>query len=215
MRLSPKAVIFDYGNVLCESQPAADVQALANILDLPVPQFTEIYWQFRVAYDDGSLDPTAYWNTVAQTASRTLTPAEIFALIEIDSRSWSHPAPVMPQWARDLRAAGIRTALLSNMPVPVRDYVLGCPWLPDFDARVFSCEIGVCKPAPEIYRDCLNKLGVQSSEVLFLDDREPNVRAAEALGMPAVLFTDPASAALEIDAPFRAPPVTPGTANRR
>ena len=41
-----------------------------------------------------SLDPAAYWNTVAQTASRTLTPDQIAALIEIDSRSWSHPAPV-------------------------------------------------------------------------------------------------------------------------
>jgi putative hydrolase of the HAD superfamily len=177
----------------------------ANILGLPVPRFTEIYWQFRVAYNDGSLDPAAYWNSVAQTAARTLTPAEISALTEIDSRSWSHPAPVMPHWARALRAAGIRTALLSNMPVPVRDYILGCPWLPDFDARVFSCEIGISKPAPEIYRNCLTKLGVQSWEALFLDDREPNIRAAQVLGMPAVLFTDPASAALEITRRFALP----------
>ena len=48
-------------------------------------------------------------------------PIKIQALIEIDSRSWSHPAPVVPQWARDLRAAGLRTAILSNMPVTVRD----------------------------------------------------------------------------------------------
>jgi putative hydrolase of the HAD superfamily len=118
VRISPKAVIFDYGNVLCESQPPADTQALANILGLPVPRFSQIYWQFRVEFNAAALDPSAYWNTIARTASRTITPAQISELIEIDSRSWSHPAPVMPQWARDLRAAGIRTALLSNMPVP-------------------------------------------------------------------------------------------------
>ena len=205
MRVSPKAVIFDFGNVLSESQPAADVQALANILDLPVPRFTEIYWQFRIEYDAAALDPLAYWNTVARTASRTLTPAQISTLLEIDSRSWSHPAPVMLQWARDLRAAGIRTALLSNMPAPIRDHILGCAWLPDFDARVFSCDFGRTKPAPEIYKHCLEQLGVSAPEALFLDDREPNIRAAEALGLPAVLFTDAASASLEITRRFALP----------
>jgi putative hydrolase of the HAD superfamily len=198
-------VIFDYGNVLCESQPDADVQAMANILELPVARFAEIYWQFRVAYDDSSLDPASYWNTVARTASRKLAPANIDALIEIDSRSWSHPAPVMPQWARDLHAGGVRTALLSNMPAPIRDYVLRCAWLPEFDTHVFSCEVGLCKPEPEIYRNCLGKLGVQPSEVLFLDDREPNIRAAEALGWHAVLFTGPAGAAREIERRFSVP----------
>jgi len=203
--ISPRAVIFDYGNVLSQSQPEADVRALASILDLPVPQFTEIYWRFRIPFDAGSLEPAAYWNAVARTASRVLTPAQIDALNEIDSRSWSHPAPAMPQWARDLRAAGIPTALLSNMPVTVRDYVLGCDWLPDFDARVFSCDFGQCKPAPEIYQHCLRQLGISPQDALFLDDRKANIRAAEAQGWSAVLFTDAASASLEIARRFALP----------
>jgi putative hydrolase of the HAD superfamily len=210
VRISPSAVIFDYGNVLSQSQPLADVQAMATILDLPLPQFSELYWRFRIEYDAASLDPTAYWNTAAQTASRTLTPVQIAELIEIDSRSWSHPSQPMAQWARDVRASGVRTAILSNMPAPVRDYVLRCSWLPEFDSRTFSCEVGVCKPAPEIYRDCLNKLGAQPSEVLFLDDREPNVRAAEALGLHAVLFTGPGEVSAEIERRFSLPPLSCG-----
>jgi putative hydrolase of the HAD superfamily len=209
VRISPSIVIFDYGNVLCQDQPTADTQAMAAILDLPLPQFTELYWRFRVEYDAASLEPEAYWNKVATTASRTLTSAQISELIEIDSRSWSHPAPIMPQWARDLRAAGLRTAILSNMPASVRDYVLRCPWLPDFDSRTFSCDVGVCKPAPEIYKDCLNKLGARPSECLFLDDRESNFRAAEALGLHSVLYTNPSDAALELERRFSLP-VLPG-----
>jgi putative hydrolase of the HAD superfamily len=205
VQISPSVVIFDYGNVLCQSQPTADIQAMASILDLPLPQFHELYWQFRIEYDAAALDPIAYWNTVARTASRTLTPDQSAALIEIDSRSWSHPAPVMPQWARDIRAAGLRTAILSNMPAPVRDYVLRCPWLPEFDFLTFSCDVGVCKPEPEIYYDSLSKLGAQPSDILFLDDREHNVHAAEALGLHAILFTDASSAAQEIDRRFSLP----------
>lgn len=208
MRVSPSAIIFDYGNVLSQSQPLADTQAMAAILDLPNSKFAEVYWQFRVEYDAAVFDPVAYWSTVAETTSRILSADQISALIEIDSRSWSHPAPILPQWARNIRAAGLRTAILSNMPVPVRDYILRCSWLPDFDSKTFSCEVGICKPAPEIYLDCLEKLGVQPSKALFLDDRESNVRAAEALGLHAILFTDASSTALEIERRFLLPPVT-------
>ena len=205
MRISPSVIIFDYGNVLCQAQPVADTQAMATILDVPLPQFTELYWQFRVEYDADVLDPIEYWNTLAQTASRTLTDDQISELMEIDNRSWSHPAPATPEWAQELRGAGLRTAILSNMPVPVRDYILACPWLPEFDAITFSCEVGVCKPEPEIYHDCLHKLGAKPSDTLFLDDRDYNVRAAETLGLHAVLFTDASSAALEIDRRFSLP----------
>jgi putative hydrolase of the HAD superfamily len=205
VRISPSAIIFDYGNVLSQPQPIADAQGMADILNLPLAQFTEVYWRFRVEYDAAALEPVEYWNTVAQNASRALTGDQIGALIEIDSRSWSYPDPVMAQWARRLRAAGLKTAILSNMPVTVRDYVLRCPWLPEFDVRVFSCEVGVCKPAPKIYKDCLNQLGAAPSDVLFLDDRESNVRAAQALGMHALLFANPPAAAREISSNYHVP----------
>lgn len=205
MSLSPSAVIFDYGNVLSQAQPPSDVEAMAALIEVPPAQFTELYWRYRVPYDAAMLTPDEYWNTLADTAHRTLSQGQIATLIEIDSRSWSHPAPATPQWARDLRSAGLRVALLSNMPGTVRDYVLGCPWLPEFDARVFSCEAGVCKPAREIYLDCLDKLGVPATEALFLDDREANVRAAEALSLHAVWFRNAADAALEIRRRFRLP----------
>ena len=205
VRLSPSVVIFDYGNVLCQAQPLADAQAMASILDVSVDRFTELYWQFRIEYDAAALDPIGYWSALARTASRRLSSEQVAGLIAIDNRSWSNPAPVMPQWARDIRAAGLRTAILSNMPVPVRDYVMQCPWMPEFDAIAFSCDIGVCKPEPEIYLDCLAKLRAKPSEVLFLDDREPNVRAAEALGLHAVWFTDAKKAAREIAERFSLP----------
>jgi len=208
--VSPSAIIFDYGNVLCESQPPADTQAMAAILGLPLPAFNGLYWRFRLPYDAGTLDPAGYWNELARSASRTLAPDQVATLTEIDSRSWSHPARIMPQWARDLRAAGVRTALLSNMPVAVKDYVLGCSWLPAFDARVFSCDVGSCKPEPKMYRECLAMLDADPSEVLFFDDREPNVQAAQALGLHAVLFTNAADAARHIKDRFALPvPLTP------
>lgn len=207
VRTSPSAIIFDYGNVLSQSQPVTDTESMASILEVPLPQFTELYWRFRIEYDAAALDPAAYWDSIAEAASRNINSDQIAELNAIDSRSWSHPAPRMPQWARRLRAAGLRTAVLSNMPVPVRDYILHCPWLPEFDAQTFSCDIGVCKPELQIYYNCLEKLGTEPAQVLFLDDRERNVRAAEGLGLNAVLFADAEEAIREIERRFSLPAI--------
>lgn len=174
---------------------------MAAILDLPLERFTELYWKFRVPYDAAKLTPAGYWKTVADGVPEE----QLDALIQIDSRSWGHAAPGVAEWARGLHGAGMKTAILSNMPVPVRDYVIECSWLPEFHARTFSCDVGVCKPEREMYDAVLEELGARPEQVLFLDDRESNIRAAEALGLHAVLFKESANAAIEIERRFALP----------
>jgi putative hydrolase of the HAD superfamily len=49
------------------------------------------------------------------------------------------------------------------------------------DVVVASCEVGRCKPDPEIYRICLERLGLAADPTLFVDDRMENLQAARAL----------------------------------
>ncbi len=202
MRIYPRAVIFDYGHVLCDPQPKADVEAMAALLQMDFDTFHDSSWRYRVAYDEAALDPAGYWNAVAQ---RVLRREDVERLIAIDSSSWTHPNPVMPGWARQLRQAGLKTAILSNMPVSIRDAVERCEWLPEFDSRTYSCDLGITKPAPEIYQHCLTRLGIAPLDTLFLDDRPENIRAAEALGMHGIVFTTPNEAAAELDRRFGIP----------
>jgi putative hydrolase of the HAD superfamily len=172
---------------------------MASILEMTVPDFQLRYWRDRLAFDRATVDPATYWNTVA---GRQLSPADIDRLQTIDSASWSHPDPVMPGWARRVRAAGFRTGLLSNMPAPVRDYIVQCPWLPEFDHTTFSCDLRSTKPSPEIYRHSLAGLGMGPSDALLLDDRAENIRAAEAMGIHSILFTTPQALPQELERRF-------------
>ena len=88
-----------------------------------------------------------------------------------------------------LRERGIKTAVLSNMPRDLREF-LASPesWLPEFDHLTFSCDVRSSKPGAAIYEHCLEGLGVAAREAVFLDDREPNVTAARNLGMHALIF---------------------------
>ena len=179
---------------------------MANLLGLSVPDFEQRYWKSRREFDEAGLTPEEYWNGVAP---RPLSAAEIEQVQRIDSASWSHPNAPMPDWARQVRAKDIRIGLLSNMPSPVRDYIVQCPWLPVFDHLTFSCDVRRTKPAPEIYEHSLTGLGVSASDALLLDDRPENIRAAEALGIHGILFTTPGDLVHEVIRRFAvpAPPV--------
>jgi epoxide hydrolase-like predicted phosphatase len=85
---------------------------------------------------------------------------------------------------RRVRAAGIKTALLSN------SWGLDYPregWDELFDVTVISGEVGMRKPEPEIYRLCADRLGVPASACVFVDDLAPNVKGAAEVGMVGVL----------------------------
>ena len=81
------------------------------------------------------------------------------------------------------RAAGIRTALLSNADGPGEPI----PWLDRlFDVLVFSGDVGVAKPDLEIYRLTVSRLGVAPGECVFVDDLAVNVWGAVAAGLVGV-----------------------------
>ena len=202
MPIRLKAIIFDYGNVISEPQNAAEIQGMASMIKLPLDEFSKAYWTFREEYDEAKLEPQEYWLRVAKLAGRALAAPDIEKLIYLDSRSWMYPRRAIVEWAQAIRNKSLRTAVLSNMPVTLRDALETCNWMPAFDHRTFSCNLGISKPSSEIYIHCLRGLGLAPADVLFLDDREPNVDAARELGMHAIRFTTPLEAARQMEVSF-------------
>ena len=64
------------------------------------------------------------------------------------------------------------------------------PVLEKFDARVLSYEEGLMKPAPELYRTALKRLGVAPERAAFFDDIQSYADGATAIGIHGRLFTD-------------------------
>lgn len=101
------------------------------------------------------------------------------------------PAHQVLKVARQARAAGIRTAVLSNsLGREPYDPYAGFDLHGTFDEVVFSAEHGVRKPDPAIFRLALAKLGVPAEQCLFLDDSEGNLVAAHELGITPLLALD-------------------------
>jgi FMN phosphatase YigB (HAD superfamily) len=58
----------------------------------------------------------------------------------------------------------------------------------NFTFKTFSAEVKLVKPHPAIYQHTLQGLGVSAAEALFVDDRERNTTAAQALGIRAIQY---------------------------
>ena len=95
------------------------------------------------------------------------------------------------------RRAGVRTGLVSNS------------WGEEgydrtrfgelFDVLVISGEIGIRKPAPEIYALAAEKLGLEPERIVFVDDLAGNLKPARAIGMATVLHRDAAGTLAELE----------------
>ena len=183
---SLRAVVFDYGRVLSLSPSDADWAAFAVATDLPLPTLMRRYWQFRDAYDRKEVRAPEYW---AQVAGRELAENEVTELIAMDDAQWTRVNPEMLSLARELKDAGVKIAILSNMQVDMlRVMRAKFDWLPEFDVQMYSCEVGMVKPTREIYLECARRLGVEPGSCLFLDDKQPNVDGAVKAGMHGLLF---------------------------
>lgn len=184
-----RAVILDYGAVLCHPPFPHETARMARALGIAPERFPPLYEHGRDAYDRGDLTTAQYWEGVAREAGVELAPDVVDALAQWDKEMWSRANTEMTDWLASLRAAGYKTALLSNMQSDMIAHVrTKFLWLREFDQQIFSSEVRLIKPDPAFFRRALEKLGTQASETIFIDDREENVAAARAVGMTAFRF---------------------------
>lgn len=189
MKVKVKAVIFDFGHVLSLPPRPENMARLAERCGLGREEFLRAFHELRPEVDRGSLPMAEYWAMMLRRGGRAATDGLLRELRQLDLEAWTRPNPAMFAWAEELRRGGWATAILSNMPpefMPLlREHF---PEISRFSPAVFSCQVGMVKPEPGIFRHCLRQLGLPAAQALFLDDMPANVAAARALGLHAFEF---------------------------
>jgi putative hydrolase of the HAD superfamily len=188
--MTVRAVIFDFGGVLCFPPNEIQVALAAQAAGLSVTDFLMAFWGNRIKYDAGQCTPSEYWREVAVSANTHFDDALIPILIQHEIDFWSNFDEHLLRWIRDLRAAGFLTGILSNLPLPLGEALRAKPgFLKLFDHVTFSYELGMVKPEPGIYEHAIAGLHVKPEEALFLDDRPDNVEGARAVGLHAQVYS--------------------------
>jgi putative hydrolase of the HAD superfamily len=191
-----RAVVFDIGGVLMENIQEFYLPELAGEHGLDGAALLQLGYRHGRAWGLGQASEEDYWRGILADAG--LAPDLLPALV---ARTEVYVKPILETWklveALDPR---LRCGILSNT---TRDWIrrirAAAPLEERFDPIVLSCDVGVCKPDPAIYRHLLERLDLPAPTVLFVDDREENLAAAASEGFQGVLFTDPGSLRREFE----------------
>ena len=149
-----------------------------------------LFWE---EYDRGT---STLEEVTATISGMTGRPVETCAAVLRLAVDLQEPVKPTERLVGDLKAAGYRLYVLSNMSREFIAFLRRFPVYRLFDGEVVSCEEGTVKPEPRIYEILLGRYGLDPAETLFIDDRPANVAAAEALGIRGFGFDhrDPAAA---------------------
>lgn len=182
-----KTVIFDYGNVISQTQTgdcAAQMEAMTGV---PAQVFRSVYDRFRFEFDRGTITGGQMYSQLLEAEGYHQLAADqqlMDRIARLDMESWRPVHQDVTDWGLSLKTSGLKLGILSNMPTEFLTYYEDEIEL--FKAAhyaCFSCRVGLIKPEPAIYHHVLEGLGVAAQESVFFDDMAVNVEAACALGI--------------------------------
>ena len=177
-----KNIVFDLGGVVFARDPRKFepefIKFFSYILLPQMPRFWEEYDRGVVSYEQVVTDLAEYNHCDRELADKNLrrsilTQEEIVATKAL---------------VADLKAAGYKLYVLSNMSLEFIEFLRKTEVYKYFDGEVVSCEEHVVKPDAEIYRRLVERYGLDVSETLFIDDRKENVEAARNEGWEGFNF---------------------------
>ncbi len=185
----PSAVIFDVGNVLYDWEPRRLYERLIEddrALDAFMAEVVTKAWHFQ--HDAGR----PFAETSAELSARYPEHADLIGLWGPRfNDTLPGMLPGMEAIVGDLDARGVPLFGITNFsgefwpPFRAREAAI----FDRFRDIVVSGDERLVKPDPAIYALALARFGLKGPDAVFVDDSRPNVEAARAAGIHAVLFT--------------------------
>jgi putative hydrolase of the HAD superfamily len=175
-----EAVLFDYGGVLTDGgRLSSTPRAVAQFFELDPDQVS--IDDLHDSFGRGDISSEKF---IAELNSRYGHNRSITAedYVSINNDIYQ-PLASIHDLAAKLRSHGIKTGILSNVNGLIADRLMAERGYDNFYPNILSHQVGARKPEPEIYAIALDKLGIPTERVLYIDDNPKNLEPARTLGM--------------------------------
>ncbi len=181
-----KAIIFDCFGVL-----ATDVW-LAFCDSLPASANVGRARELNRAYDAGLISHAEFFDQVEEATGQRPPDLEDLNSGELAKNT------ALIDYISELKPR-FHIGLLSNISSDwITRKLLSPTEAALFDEMVLSYQIGMIKPDPRVYELVCERLGVELSEAIMIDDRADYVAAAKAIGLQGITYTDFVNMKLEL-----------------
>jgi putative hydrolase of the HAD superfamily len=194
---SPMNIVFDFGAVMVQWLPHDVVRKhfpdIANTPEAAAQLANSFFahpdWQ---EFDAGRVSA----QEISQLSASRLK-LDVKAVQHMVDAIEDHITPipssvqVLEKLYAEREAKGYKLYFLSNMPAPYARGLERHAFMRCFDGGIFSGDIGLIKPQPEIFEKLEAMYGLQGQEILFIDDHPANIAAANKQGWQTLHLTDP------------------------
>lgn len=157
---------------------------LAQDTNIPADQIETVFWHYNDAVCRGEL-PIDEFNRIMAEKFHHMIDWKSYYMRAVAPITEMHD---LVKWA----SSHYKVGLLSNIMPGFISEMIASNLLPDiqYDAIIDSSEVGSIKPQQQIYQIAQERAGVDSEEILFIDDSRTNIMAASQLGWKVLWFDD-------------------------
>ena len=180
-----KVLFLDVGGVLLSNGWGHESRAAAaKEFNLNYEEINRLHEFIFNVYEIGNLTLEEYLDTVIFNQPREFTKEDFKSFMYAQSIE----LPGMLQWIIEWKRAGcgFRIISINNEPKELNDYRIKKFKLHRcFDAFISSCEVGMRKPDPRIFKLAMGVALASPEQCYYFDDRPMLVEAASRLGIHA------------------------------
>lgn len=185
-----KVVMFDLGNVIICFDHMIAAEKIAKYCDRRPQEIYDLFFYSDLTekFDSGRIDEDEFFNEVKKLLNLNgLDKPEFYEIW--NGIFWENPG--VAELIADVKRHYEKFFIISNINKPHFEYIWRkFPVVREADEIILSYEIGVLKPAPEIYKIAIKKARCFPSEVFYTDDRPELITAARGIGLVAEVFKD-------------------------
>lgn len=181
-----KAIIFDLGEVIFLSDGGGfeSREKLAKIFNIDVKKLHEFWFEHKEDLLCNREGEDVFIEQIKQLANNTYAKEDIQKSI----KELNIIDPEMVKVLEHLKQKYV-VAALTNEVKEWNEYRIKKFRLNHYFSFILaSCDLGITKPTSKIYTMLLEKLNMNPEEVIFIDNREENLKPAEVLGIKTIHF---------------------------
>ncbi len=184
-----KCVLFDIGGVLVDWHMSWITSEVSRRFGIDENLISDGFSKYLHDLDSGKIMEKEFWQKIA-------IDSDSLPLKENTESLWNTYFRKHAKLNHDVinlsKAIGGKytTGIISNIEEVTHNVVSDWRVLDDFKHKFMSYEIGFSKPDSRIYKHVIESLPFEAQKMLFIDDREENVKAAIDSGLQAIHFLD-------------------------
>lgn len=178
----PRILFLDIGGVLLTNGWGHESRQLAaKIFKIDYAEMEALHNLIFNIYEIGNITLDEYLNTVVFNHPRNFTREDFKSFIFSESKELPDLLAWLSNWKKD---CGFRIISINNEGKELNDYRIKKFGLHRcFDAFISSCDVGMRKPDPSIFKLAMGVAQADPQQCYYFDDRPMLVEVARTTGM--------------------------------